>query len=107
MSVEFFDDDDRSVLVTDEELRQIIEKLRVKIKVFGGAGGGAGSNTVDRLFNDNLTGVELIAANTDARHLLRKKRTTRSYWERTSLGALAPVPTRRSASRRQGKRMRR
>ncbi|GGM74641.1 cell division protein FtsZ [Thermogymnomonas acidicola] len=71
MSVEFFDDDDRSVLVTDEELRQIIEKLRVKIKVFGA--GGAGSNTVDRLFNDNLTGVELIAANTDARHLLRKK----------------------------------
>ncbi len=52
----------------DEELRKLLETLEVNIKIFGCGGGG--SNTVDRLTQEGITGAELIACNTDAKHLL-------------------------------------
>jgi len=52
----------------DEELRNLLETLKVKIRIFGCGGGG--SNTIDRLTQEGITGAELIACNTDAKHLL-------------------------------------
>ncbi len=52
----------------DEELRKLLETLDVNIRIFGCGGGG--SNTVNRLTEDGITGAELIACNTDAKHLL-------------------------------------
>lgn len=52
----------------DEELRELVETLEVKIRIFGCGGGG--SNTMDRLTQEGITGAELIACNTDAKHLL-------------------------------------
>ncbi|MFO7992475.1 MAG: cell division protein FtsZ [Thermoplasmata archaeon] len=52
----------------DKELRQLLETLEVKIRIFGCGGGG--SNTIDRLTQEGITGAELVACNTDAKHLL-------------------------------------
>jgi cell division protein FtsZ len=52
----------------DKELREIIDGLKLSIKVFGCGGGG--SNTITRLMDTGVVGAELIACNTDARHLL-------------------------------------
>ena len=52
----------------DKELMELIEGLKLSIKVYGCGGGG--SNTVSRLMNAGVIGAELIACNTDARHLL-------------------------------------
>ncbi len=52
----------------DEELRDLVDQLAVNIKIFGAGGGG--SNTLDRLTEEGITGGELIAFNTDAKHLL-------------------------------------
>ncbi|MFP3872137.1 MAG: cell division protein FtsZ [Candidatus Natronoplasma sp.] len=52
----------------DEELRELVDQLQVSIKIFGAGGGG--SNTLDRLTEEGITGGELIAVNTDAKHLL-------------------------------------
>ncbi len=77
----------------DKELEEILKGLRTRIVIIGL--GGAGSNTINRMMEEGITGAELVAANTDAQHLLtiraqRKillgKRTTRG------LGAGA-VPT--------------
>ncbi len=55
---------------TDEtQLSNIVNELNFKIKVFGF--GGSGSNTINRLMKEQLSGVKLIACNTDAAHLLR------------------------------------
>jgi cell division protein FtsZ len=68
----------------DEELAKIVEQLKVTVKKVGCGGGG--SNTINRCMREGIFGAELIAANTDAKHLLsinanRKvllgKRTTR------------------------------
>ncbi len=54
----------------DKDLRELVEKLRVKIKIVGCGGGG--SNTINRIMEEGIHGdVELVAANTDAQHLLR------------------------------------
>ncbi len=54
----------------DAELMELVEKLRVKIKIVGCGGGG--SNTINRIMEEGIHGdVELIAANTDAQHLLQ------------------------------------
>ena len=53
----------------DEELLKFIEETKQKIFVVGT--GGSGSNTLDRLFEMGTSGVNLIAMNTDAKHLLR------------------------------------
>ncbi len=53
---------------SDEELQTILEQIRPTIKVIGC--GGAGNNTVARMFEEGIDGAELIAINTDAKHLL-------------------------------------
>ncbi len=77
----------------DKELEEILKSLRTKIVIIGL--GGAGSNTINRMMEEGITGADLVAANTDAQHLLTiraqkkillGKRTTRG------LGAGA-VPT--------------
>ena len=52
----------------DEELRSFVDSRKSLIKVVGV--GGAGSNTVNRLFKEKPDNVDLIACNTDAKHLL-------------------------------------
>jgi cell division protein FtsZ len=52
----------------DAELEKVLESLRTNIKIVGI--GGAGCNTVNRMVESGLQGVELYAANTDAQHLL-------------------------------------
>ncbi len=53
---------------TDLELQNILEGLRTKVYIVGV--GGAGCNTINRIFDEGIQGAELIAANTDAQHLL-------------------------------------
>ena len=55
----------------DLEIERIAEGLNVCIKLVGC--GGAGSNTVNRCKEDGLSGVEMLALNTDAKHLLTIK----------------------------------
>ena len=55
----------------DEELRKILEGLKTKIVILGCGGGG--SNTVNRISEEGITGADLVAANTDAQHLLTTK----------------------------------
>jgi cell division protein FtsZ len=52
----------------DEELAKIVETLKVNIAIVGCGGGG--SNTVNRLGQAGVFGAEIVAANTDAKHLL-------------------------------------
>lgn len=59
------------VRTSDEELLNVIERLKVHIKIFGA--GGAGSNSINRLMKEGIKGANLIACNTDAPHLLRIK----------------------------------
>jgi len=55
----------------DEELEQILNTHRTIIKVVGT--GGAGNNTITRLMEVGINGVETIAVNTDAQDLLFTK----------------------------------
>jgi cell division protein FtsZ len=55
----------------DEELAKIVEQLKVSIKIVGCGGGG--SNTINRCMEEGVYGAEMIAANTDAKHLLTIK----------------------------------
>ena len=55
----------------DEELERVLRALKTNIKIIGC--GGAGCNTISRLVEEGITGAELIAANTDAQHLLITK----------------------------------
>jgi cell division protein FtsZ len=52
----------------DAELEQMLKKLKTNIRIVGCGGGG--SNTVNRLAEEGIVGAELVAANTDAQHLL-------------------------------------
>lgn len=52
----------------DEELARVVEGLKVNIKIVGCGGGGC--NTVNRCMREGIFGAEMIAANTDAKHLL-------------------------------------
>ncbi len=53
----------------DEELLKFLDETKQKIVVVGT--GGSGSNTLDRLFELTVSGVNLLAMNTDAKHLLK------------------------------------
>ena len=53
---------------TERELQKMVDDLQTEIKVVGC--GGAGSNTIARCLEADITGAELIAINTDAQHLL-------------------------------------
>ncbi len=52
----------------DEEIAKIAEQLDVSIKIIGCGGGG--SNTVNRCVEAGISGAQLCAINTDAKHLL-------------------------------------
>ncbi|MEM0448659.1 MAG: cell division protein FtsZ [Methanomassiliicoccales archaeon] len=52
----------------DEELRRIAEQLDVCIKIIGCGGGGC--NTINRCVDAGISGAQLCAINTDAKHLL-------------------------------------
>ncbi len=53
----------------DKELEEVLKSLKTNIKIVGCGGGG--SNTINRIMEEGIYGsVELIAANTDAQHLL-------------------------------------
>ena len=53
------------------EIERIANQLNVCIKLVGC--GGAGSNTVNRCMDDTLSGIQMLAINTDAKHLLSVK----------------------------------
>lgn len=55
----------------DLEIEKIAEQLSVCIKLVGC--GGAGCNTVNRCSDEGLSGVQMLAINTDAKHLLSVK----------------------------------
>src|SRR2546422_5475353 len=50
----------------DEEIEKIVESINVSIKIVGCGGGG--SNTINRCSEARITGGELAAVNTDAKH---------------------------------------
>jgi len=52
----------------DEELKALVETLKINVKIVGCGGGG--SNTVNRLTETGVAGAQLCAINTDATHLL-------------------------------------
>ncbi len=52
----------------DEELEQLVSKQRARIRVIGCGGGGG--NTINRMSEVGIVGVETIAVNTDAQDLL-------------------------------------
>jgi len=52
----------------DAELARIVETLKVSVAIVGCGGGG--SNTINRLSQEGVHGAALVAANTDAKHLL-------------------------------------
>ncbi len=55
----------------DIEIEKIADQLNVCIKLVGC--GGAGCNTVNRCIADGLGGIQMLAINTDAKHLLTIK----------------------------------
>jgi len=56
----------------DKELEEFLKSLKTNIKIVGCGGGG--SNTINRIMEEGIHGnVELVAANTDAQHLLTIK----------------------------------
>lgn len=57
-----------NVGVTDEKLNELIESMETNIRVIGC--GGAGNNTVNRMFEEGIDGADLVAVNTDARDLI-------------------------------------
>ncbi|MFO7792507.1 MAG: cell division protein FtsZ [Candidatus Saliniplasma sp.] len=67
-TVDDVDEEELEEAPEDEELRDLLETLEVNIKIFGCGGGGC--NTLDRLTEEGITGAELVACNTDAKHLL-------------------------------------
>ncbi len=60
--------DVRDLSADDKELQEILSSLKTDIKIIGIGGGG--SNTIDRMSDEGILGAKLIAANTDAQHLL-------------------------------------
>jgi len=54
--------------MTDEELKEVLKDLQTNITVVGC--GGAGSNTIERMFEEGIHGAKLVAANTDVQHLV-------------------------------------
>src|SRR3989339_1533040 len=59
---------DKSIRDIDAELEQLLSRQRATIKVVGCGGGG--NNTINRMSEVGIVGVETIAINTDAQDLL-------------------------------------
>lgn len=55
----------------EDEIVQMLHELKTVIKVIGV--GGAGCNTITRLYEEGVEGAELIAMNTDVQHLYYTK----------------------------------
>ncbi len=53
---------------SDEDLNRVLSGLTTRVKIVGCGGGGA--NTVMRCVEEDLGDIDMIAANTDAQHLL-------------------------------------
>ncbi len=62
-------DGNQELSTDDKELREVLSDLKTDIKIVGV--GGAGCNTVERISEEGVQGAELVAANTDAQHLLK------------------------------------
>ncbi len=60
--------DSRKTKVIDEQLMKLIDGFKTSIKVVGV--GGAGGNTISRLFEVGIKGAETVTMNTDAQDLL-------------------------------------
>ena len=58
----------RATLDVDAELEQLLASQKTRIKVIGC--GGAGNNTINRISEVGIKGIETIALNTDAQDLL-------------------------------------
>jgi cell division protein FtsZ len=58
----------KTTTADDDEIEKIVESINVSIKIVGCGGGG--SNTIDRCSEAGITGAQLCAVNTDAKHLL-------------------------------------
>jgi cell division protein FtsZ len=56
---------------TDKELEEVLNSHKTKIRIIGAGGGG--NNTVTRLVEVGIKGVDIIAVNTDAQDLLYAK----------------------------------
>lgn len=69
----------------------------VQIKVIGL--GGAGNNAINRMIESGLTGVEFIAANTDAQVLATSLAEVRIQLGDKLTRGLAPAPTPKSAKK--------
>jgi cell division protein FtsZ len=54
--------------MSDAELETVLDELQTNITVVGC--GGAGGNTVNRMFEEGIRGADLVAANTDVQHLV-------------------------------------
>ena len=52
----------------ERELQELVANLSTNILIIGA--GGAGNNTLERLYREGIDGVEMLALNTDAQHLL-------------------------------------
>ncbi|OGI15676.1 cell division protein FtsZ [Candidatus Micrarchaeota archaeon RBG_16_49_10] len=68
MAVTIAQSQKKKVSKVDEELLKFLEQRRAKIKVIGT--GGAGNNTITRMMQVGVEGVETIAVNTDVQDLL-------------------------------------
>jgi len=58
----------KTAIEVDEELEKLIASHKTRIKVIGA--GGAGNNTINRMAQVGIKGIETIAINTDAQDLL-------------------------------------
>jgi cell division protein FtsZ len=55
----------------DEEILKFIQQEDTRQRVYVVGCGGSGTNTLDRVFQMGINGVDLVAMNTDAKHLLK------------------------------------
>src|SRR3990167_2485960 len=69
--IEVSDSDMSEVLAIDKELEELLKKQSARVKVIGV--GGAGGNTLSRMYEIGIKGGETIAINTDAQDLLYTK----------------------------------
>ena len=89
--IEKAEEEERVATEEDEELVQVLRELKPNIKVVGI--GGAGCNTIHRMFMEGVSTVELIAANTDAQHLLTIRAHRKILLGRRTTRGLGAGPT--------------
>ena len=70
----------------DNELEELLSKQKARIKVVGAGGGG--NNTINRISEVGITGVDTIAINTDAQDLLYTNASTKILLGKTTTQGL-------------------